>query len=127
MSKPVYINAGYYETNPDAIATGPGIPPKLGFKPTTPLAEQLIREGSFIGVRYYLHPKLGDAYRYKYTWKGVRWWIDVTLDGLGYQLWKADGQAFIETKESAEQARQAAAEAAAAPKPAPAKSTGDAE
>ena len=44
MAKPIYINDGYYETNPDAIAQGPGIPPKIGFRPTTPLAEQLIRE-----------------------------------------------------------------------------------
>ena len=126
MAKPIYINDGYYETNPDAVKNGPGIPPKIGFRPTTPLAEQLVREGSFIGLRYYLHPKLRDTYRYKYTWKGSKWWIDITFDGLAYHLWKDDGQAFIETEKSANAARQAADEAEAAP-PAPEPDAGNAE
>lgn len=109
--KPKYFDTGYYETNPEALETGrPGIPPQLDFEPTTPLVEQMLREASFVGVRFYLHPKLGNTYRYKYRWKGEPWWLDVTFDRDGYHLWKGDGQAFMETREDAEEAR--------APKPA---------
>ena len=86
---------GYYESNPEAD-DGPGVPPKLAFTPRTGLFDQIIREAEFIGIRHYLHPKLGNCYRYKYRWKGKPWWIDVTFDGLAINLWKDDGQTFTE-------------------------------
>jgi hypothetical protein len=101
MAKPKYHDRGYYETNPDAIESGPGVPPTLAFSCKTPLFEQITREAEFVGLRYYLHPKLGNAYRYKYRWKGEPWWIDVTLDRQAMQVWKGDGQSFTETAEDA--------------------------
>lgn len=100
--KPKFHDTGYYETNPEAIEGGVGIPPTLDFEPTSPLFKQIVREATFVGVRYYLHPKLGNTYRYKYRWKGEPWWIDVTFDRDAYNLWKGDGQSFTETKEEVE-------------------------
>ena len=103
-------DAGYYETNPDAIQNGPGIPPKLAWSPETDLFEKLTRQGEFLGIRSYIHPKIGETYRYKYHWQNEPWWVDVTLDGRTFHLWKGDGQSFTDTadKDESEAPKEAA-------------------
>lgn len=75
--------------------------PAYGFKPASPVVDKLVAEGKEIEKHYYLHPKLGDTYRYKYDWDGTVWWIDVALDGESLQVWRLDGTTWMEGKAAA--------------------------
>lgn len=79
------------------------IPPKpaFHFEPASPFVKKVIEGGSLIEAHYYLHPKLGNAYRYKYKWEDSVWWIDVPLDGASLQMWKLDGSTWYEGKAAA--------------------------
>ena len=72
--------------------------PRYSFAPASPYVKQVIEGGQLIEKRYYLHPKLGDGYRYKYKWDDSVWWIDVPLDGESLQMWKLDGSSWYEGK-----------------------------
>lgn len=75
--------------------------PRYSFTPASPFVSRIIENGKLVEKRYYLHPKLGDSYRYKYTWDGSVWWIDVPLDGESLQVWKLDGSCWFEGKAAA--------------------------
>ena len=72
--------------------------PKYNFTPASPAVKKIVDGGKLITARYYLHPKLGDAYRYKYILDGELWWFDVTLDGESMHCWKGDGSSWYEGK-----------------------------
>jgi hypothetical protein len=76
------------------------IPPKprILFEPASPFVKKLLEGGALIEKHYYLHPKLGNAYRYKYKFEDTVWWIDVNLDGDSAQMWKLDGSCWYEGK-----------------------------
>ena len=75
--------------------------PHYGFTPASPVVKKIVDGGKLIVAWYYLHPKLGDAYRYKYILDNELWWIDVTLDGESMQCWKGDGSSWYEGKAAA--------------------------
>ncbi len=75
--------------------------PTYRFQPASPYVEKIVRGGSLIEKRYYLHPKLGNAYRYKYAFEETVWWIDVPLDGESLQVWRLDGTTWMEGKAAA--------------------------
>lgn len=83
-----------------ASAQMENIPPKplYNFQPASPFVEQVIGQGQEIEKHYYLHPKLGDSYRYKYKWDETVWWIDVDLAGESMQVWRLDGTTWFEGK-----------------------------
>ena len=75
--------------------------PRFGFQPASPWVRKIVDGGSLIEKHYYLHPKLGDGYRYKYKLDGDVWWIDAPLDGESLQVWKLDGSSWYEGKAAA--------------------------
>lgn len=79
------------------------IPPRplYNFTPASPLVEKIISQGTEIEKHYYLHPKIKDAYRYKYKYDDTVWWIDVDLAGESMQVWKLDGSCWWEGKMAA--------------------------
>jgi len=79
------------------------IPPKpaFSFTPASPFVKKVMDGGTLIEAHYYLSPKLGDSYRYKYKWEDSVWWIDVPLDGESLQMWKLDGSTWVEGKAAA--------------------------
>ena len=77
------------------------VKPLFNFTPASPWVKKVVDGGALIEKHYYLHPKLGDAYRYKYKFEETVWWIDVPLDGDSMQVWKLDGSAWYEGKAAA--------------------------
>lgn len=75
--------------------------PQYTFTPASPVVKKVIAGGKLITSRYYLHPKLGNAYRYKYLFENELWWFDVTLDGDSMHCWKGDGSSWLEGKAAA--------------------------
>jgi hypothetical protein len=78
--------------------------PAFGFKPASPWVEKIVQNGKLIEAHYYLHPKLGDCYRYKYKLENDVWWVDVDLPGTSMQVWKLDGSCWFEGEYAAKAA-----------------------
>ena len=70
--------------------------PAYNFTPASPWLEKIVATGKLIEAHYYLHPKLGNCYRYKYKVADDVWWIDVDLPGESAQVWKLDGSTWFE-------------------------------
>lgn len=70
--------------------------PVYSFKPGSPWVEKVIQNAKLLEKHYYLHPKLGNTYRYKYLLDDTIWWIDVDLDGTSMEMWRGDGTCWFE-------------------------------
>jgi hypothetical protein len=70
--------------------------PAFSFQAASPWVEKIINGGRLIEKHYYLHPKLGNCYRYKYKLDDTVWWIDADLAGTSIEVWRLDGTCWFE-------------------------------